>query len=93
MNVESVELDGDEFDEYQHELSSNLANDFLDTEIFPVLEKFDFSNQSTEYIPGVATFTLFARLVVQLINDGYTVDDINDAVADFSQHCVDGTIH
>lgn len=95
--VFEIELDHadqvDEYDDYQHDVSNSLANLFIDQEILPALQEFDYKNECSEYIPGIATFCLFAKLMVHLMSEGYTVDDLKSMVEDFSHHCVDGTVH
>lgn len=83
----------DEYDDYQHEISNDLANHFVEEEILPILEEFDYNNECDEYIPGVATFCLFAKLLIQFLNEGYTVDELKKIVEDFSEYCVDGPVH
>lgn len=83
----------DEYDDYQHEISNELANFFVEEKLLPLLDDFDFNNECQEYIPGIATFCLFAKLLIQMMNDGYSVDDLKDIVEEFSQYCVDDTVH
>lgn len=83
----------DEFDEFQHEISNELANHYIEEEILPQLEEFDYNNECTEYIPGIATFCLFAKLLIQFMNEGYTVEELKRIVDDFSEYCIDGTVH
>lgn len=83
----------DEYDDYQHEISNELANFFVEERILPLLDDFDYNNECQEYIPGIATFCLFAKLLIQMMNDGYSVDDLKDIVQEFSQYCVDDTVH
>lgn len=90
-----IEIDQgvDEYDDYQHEISNDLANHFVEQELLPILEDFDYRNQCGEYIPGVATFCLFAKLLIQFLNEGYTVEELKSIVDDFSELCVDGPVH
>jgi hypothetical protein len=90
-----VQLDEavDEYDDFQYEISNELANHFVEEEIYPLLEEFDYNNESSEYVPGMATFCLFAKLCIQLMGEGYTVEEMKDLIDDFSQHCVDDTVH
>ncbi len=83
----------DEYDDYQYEFSNDVANDFIDEKIMPELHNFDYDNENDEYIPGIATFCLFSRLCIELINDGYTVDELKKMVEDFSQFCVTDKVH
>lgn len=91
--VVDVDQQVDEYDDYQHEVSNTLANDFLEERIMPQLQEFDFNNGNSDYIPGIATFCLFGKLLVDMINNGYTVGDIKTMVDDFSQYCVVDTVH
>lgn len=83
----------DEYDDYQYEYSNDVANDFIDDTLMPALHQFDYNNENDEYIPGIATFALFARLCIDLVNDGYAVDELKKMVEDFSQFCATDTIH
>lgn len=83
----------DEYDDYQHEVSNELANNFVEDEIFPLLEEFDYNNECSEYIPGMATFCLFAKLCIQLMGEGYSVAELQKIVEDFSEFCVDDVVH
>lgn len=91
--VVHVEDGVDEYDDFQYEVSNELANHFVEEEIYPLLEEFDYNNESSEYVPGMATFCLFAKLCIQLMGEGYTVDEMKDLIEEFSQHCVDDTVH
>ena len=91
--VVQVEEGVDEYDDFQYEVSNELANHFVEEEIYPLLEEFDYNNESSEYVPGMATFCLFAKLCIQLMSEGYTVEEMKDLVDEFSQHCVDDTVH
>ena len=91
--VVQVEEGVDEYDDFQYEVSNELANQFVEEEICPMLEEFDYNNESSEYVPGMATFCLFAKLCIQLMSEGYTVDEMKDLISEFSQHCVDDTVH
>ncbi len=83
----------DEYDEFQHEVSNELANKFVEEAIFPLLEEFDFNNECDEYIPGIATFCLFAKLCIHLMNEGYSTEELKSIVEEFSEFCVDDIVH
>lgn len=83
----------DEYDDYQHEVSNELANQFVEGEIIPLLEEFDYNNENGDYIPGIATFCLFAKLIIQFIGEGYTAEELKKIIDDFGQFCVDDTVH
>lgn len=83
----------DEYDDYQHEVSNDLANHFVEEQLLPLLDEFDYNNECDEYIPGIATFCLFAKLLIQLMNEGYSVDELKNIVDEFSDFCVDDIVH
>jgi hypothetical protein len=92
-NQENTEDAVDEYDDYQHEISNEMANDFIEEEIFPLLDEFDYNNENSDYIPGIATFCLFAKLCIQLMGEGYSVEELKSVVDDFSIYCVDDVVH
>lgn len=84
---------GEAYDDYQIEASNDMANDFIEENIIPQLYDFEFNNEDKDYLTGVATFALFARLCIELIGDGYTADQLKEIVDDFKYSCVSDTIH
>lgn len=83
----------DEYDDYQYELTTELAHDFIDSDIMPMLEEFDFNNPSEDYIPGVATFGLFVRVVGSLLLEGFSTEQLKEIIDDFSIESIDETVH
>lgn len=88
-----TECEVDEYDDYQYELTTELAHDFIDETVMPMLEEFDFNNSSEDYIPGVATFGLFIRVVGSLLLEGFTTEQLKEVIDDFSVESIDDTIH
>lgn len=83
----------DEFDDYQYELTTELAHDFIDETVMPMLEDFDFNNPSEDYVPGVATFGLFIRVVGSLLLEGFTTEQLKEIIDDFSVESINDTVH
>lgn len=83
----------DEFDDYQYELTTELAHDFIDETVMPMLEEFDFNNPSEDYVPGVATFGLFIRVVGSLLLEGFTTEQLKEIIDDFSVESINDTVH
>lgn len=83
----------DEYDDYQYDISTDLSADFLDNTLMPMLDEFDYGNDNPDYIPGVASFGLFIKLVQALIEDGFTQEQLVETIQEFSVHVVDGPIH
>jgi hypothetical protein len=74
-----------EYEDWQYEMSTQCASEFIEDELIPVLDTFDYENENSDYIPGVATYILFTRIVEVLIEQGFTdaelkaqVDNISD---------------
>jgi len=74
--------DDSEYQDWEFEYSQNVAEDFLDQEILKSLDYFDNHNSDENYVPGMATFTLFVRLGILLAEDGYSLDDLKSALDD-----------
>jgi hypothetical protein len=66
--VELVEAN----DFWQFEHSINLADDFINDELLPLLDQFETDNDDTDYIDGAATHGLFVALVMRMAELGYT---------------------
>lgn len=88
-----TECEVDEYDDYQYELTTELAHDFIDETVMPMLEEFDFHNPSEDYIPGVATFGLFIRVVGSLLLEGFTNEQLKEVIDDFSVENIDDIVH
>lgn len=78
------EIDVDEYDDFQYEITTDLAGQFVEETIIPMLEDFDYNNPVEDYIPGVASFGLYIRLVKNLLNDGFTQDQLKEVVDEYT---------
>lgn len=83
----------DDYDDYQYEYTSEIAYKFVDEEIIPFLEEFDYNNPEEDYVPGMATFSLYAKLVEMLILEGFSQDELKSLIDQFSVEYVSDTIH
>lgn len=72
----------DEFEDWQYEKSGNQSQAFIENEIFPKLEAFDFGNKDEHYVKGTAHFVLFMELLPKLGQLGYTVEDLTEYIYD-----------
>ena len=79
--VEDID-DDDIIEDWQYELSTDLAHNFLEGEILPKIEEFDLSNTEEAYVTGVATYALFLRLIPVLASYGFSLSDLHDTVED-----------
>lgn len=78
-----VEVDESHYEDWEFDYTNNIVEEFLSTEIVPVLEKFDFQNKDENYVPGVASFTLYTRLIELLVENGWTSEELKEAINDF----------
>lgn len=90
---EIIEDTVDEYDDYQYEYSSEIAYKFIDEEIIPFLEEFDYDNPEEDYVPGMATFSLYTKLIELLILDGYSVEHLKEVIDGFSVEYISDTVH
>ena len=88
-----VENEVNEYEDFQYEESTELAQYFIEDEIMPLLEKFDYDNPNEDYVPGVATFGLFSTLISELLVDGFTPDQLKDVIDEFTMINIDGHVH
>jgi hypothetical protein len=92
LNLDIEEL-VDEFDDYQYDVSTELSAEFIDNTLMPMLDEFDYGNSNPDYIPGVASFGLYIKLVQALLEEGFTKEQLVETVNEFSVHIVDGPVH
>ena len=83
----------DEYDDFQYEVTTDMAHEFVEQAILPMIEEFDYQNPNEDYIPGVATFGLYIKLVERLLEDGFSQDQLKEIINDFSVIDVDGRVH
>lgn len=91
-NEVELEVGDNHYEDWEFDYTNNMVEEFLDNEIMPSLEKFDFENRDENYVPGVASFTLYTRLIELLIENGWTPDDLKEAINDFGSIAI-GTVH
>jgi hypothetical protein len=90
MEVDDV---ADCYDDEQYELSSEVAQIFVDKHLIPQLEEFDFNNPDEDYVPGMATFAMFTTLIMHLVSNGWAVSELQTAVEEASNLAVNDTVH
>lgn len=83
----------DEYDDYQYDITAELSTEFIDATLMPMLDEFDYNNPSEDYVPGMATFGMFTKLIQVLLEEGFTPDQLKESVDEFTVVVVDGTIH
>jgi hypothetical protein len=86
----------DDFDDISDELldkSNEAASEFLDDTIFPLMYDFEHGDNE-EYIPGVASFMLYTHLIEYLSENGWTANELKQAVDEFAnQFFKNKTLH
>ena len=74
------DLAQEEFEDWQYEHSSDLAEDFVEAAIMPALSEFDYNNEDDKYISGLACYTLFCRLITELGAQGFEEDELIEQI-------------
>jgi hypothetical protein len=86
------EVDEAGYEDWEFDYTNNIVEEFLEDDILPRVEKFDFENEDENYVPGVACFTLYTRMIEILIDNGWTQEELKNAVDEFGQ-VLTSTIH
>lgn len=82
--VENQEIDeNSEFEDWEMDYTMDMVMEFLDETVVPMVAEFDFENEDENYVPGVATFTLFTKLVAVLNENGWSSEDLKRAIDEF----------
>lgn len=87
---------GDEeegYEEWQYDLSTDAALDFLDEELFPLLDEFDYENEADGYVPGTAAFVLLIKIVQRLYEEGFTKEELIQMVDESGDMSLYETVH
>jgi hypothetical protein len=89
----TTEVQEDEHEEWEHEYSIMLACDFLQKNIVPLLEEFEFNNSDENYVDGSATHALFVTLIQSLADMGFTEEDLMDDIKSYMNSSLGATLH
>lgn len=79
----------DEYEDFQYEMSNEMAHSFINDHIFPVVMEFDYNNPNEDYVPGVAIFGLFYKLVETLLIEGFDSDQLKEVIDEFDVTVID----
>ena len=79
-NIIVEEISDEEHEVWQYEHSVDIADNFLDSTLLPLLDEFETNNEDSDYIDGAATHGLFAELVMRLGSMGYTEKDLKKEI-------------
>lgn len=81
------------YEDWEFDYTNNVVEEFLGNEVLPKLEKFDFENSDENYVPGVASFTLYTVLIEWLIQNGWNHEELKQAIDDFGSESLGNTLH
>lgn len=87
------EMTEDEHEQWEHEYSVTIACDFLEKNIVPLLEDFEYNNSDENYIDGSATHALFVTMIQSLAEMGFTEDDLIEDVKTYIHGYLGATLH
>jgi hypothetical protein len=91
--VDDDQTDIDQYQDFQYEYSTEVASQFLDSHLLPQLDEFDWSNAHEDYVPGIASWGLFMKLVNRLLQSGFSADEMRGVIDDLEQITVgDGEV-
>jgi hypothetical protein len=82
-----------ELETQQIENSAKLAAEFIEESILPILTEFEFQNDDEEYMAGFATHSLFAWLVQQLGQMGYTEKELRKEIKLYLNTSIGQVLH
>ena len=89
-----ADIEDDSPEDWQIDKSNELASEFLNNDIIPQIDEFEFENEDEHYVPGVASFMLYIKLIEHLSKNGWTLDELKQAVDEFSlEHGYNNTLH
>lgn len=92
-NNPDLVMDEDTPEDWQIDKSNELASEFLENDIIPMMDEFEFENSDEHYVPGVASFMLYIKLIEHLSKNGWTLDELKHAVEEFSTEEWSKTLH
>jgi predicted Holliday junction resolvase-like endonuclease len=73
--------------------STEVAYEFVEEELIPQLEYFEYESDEDEYITGCATFVLFTRLIGKMKEIGYDVDELKQLTEQYYDMNYNDTLH
>lgn len=86
-------IEEEERETWEYEHSIELACDFIETDILPLLAEFELNNEDANYIDGSATHALFVTLLQTMSNMGYTTDDLKEEIDTYMNSSAGETLH
>lgn len=73
--------------------STEVAYEFVEEEIIPQLENFEYDSDDDDYIAGCATFVLFTRLIGKMKEIGYNIDELKQLTEQYYDMNYNDTLH
>ena len=70
-----------------------MGSQFIETNIIPQLEEFDYNNDDKDYVPGMATYILFNKIVDNLLAEGFTTEQLLLLLNERQDVANDRTLH
>ena len=91
--IDDLEELEDSYEDWQYEQSGTMASEFIETQVMPLVNEFDFGNDDEDYIYGTATFGLFIELIPLLGQLGYAKEDLIDQINLYVNYVTNKTLH
>lgn len=86
------EVEGD-YEDWQYDLSTDLAMKFVRENLLPALVQFDHDHPEANYIPGVATYIAFTHIAQDLVDQGFTIEELTSIVQESADTSPDRVLH
>jgi hypothetical protein len=93
VNETIEDLEEEVYEDWQYEQSGIKASEFIEDELLPQIEKFDYDNEDQDYIYGTATFGLFIELIPRLAQLGYTKEELTQQVEQYVDYINNRVLH
>ena len=86
-------IEEDEREAWEYEHSIELACEFVQNDIIPLLEDFESNTQDANYITGSAVHALFVTILYTMVDMGYTVEELKDEIDNHMNSSAGETLH
>jgi hypothetical protein len=73
--------------------STNISYEFVEYDLLPQLDDFEHHNDDDDYVTGCASFILFTKLIGNLNELGYSIEQLHEFVDQYYDMSSNDTIH
>jgi len=73
--------------------STNVSYEFIEYELLPFLEEFEFNNEEKDYVIGCASFILFTKMTNKMNQLGYSIEQLHEIIDQYFDMGTNDSIH